>query len=223
MRRYGSAIFSVFLFLAGTPALAVALDKVDARAIWSRPHAANTSRCEGSDNNAHRQLACVAGEMASRGASAEAVAFTRRLAALTGQVGYLSKLRSYGQLALATVEWPFMENTNAHSDSDDYIVNGTPRIVAGSTGCADNDSSLIGSAAYRRLRRVHPDVTTWEGTEFVGESALPGGGERFVFSCPLGGYHAEAGRWNAIFALDFDVAGTFVGHKLLRISEGRAP
>jgi hypothetical protein len=197
-------------------------DRTDKRAIWYKPTGAEANRCEGNDNDTQRQLGCVIGIMQSSGASPQAIVFTRRLAAQTGNIGYLSKLTNYGPLALGTVEWPFMENTNAHSDSDFYILNGRPALVAGSTGCADNDPSLASNPSFQRLKRQHPNIMTWEGTVFVSERPLPDGGERFVFSCPLGEYHAAAGEWKAIFALDFDVGENFIGHRLLRISADRA-
>jgi hypothetical protein len=205
--------------LMATARMQRSIDGIDARAIWHEPAKVDATRCEGNDNDTRRQLACVVGIMKQSGAAEEAIAFTRRLAAQAREVGYISKLKEFGSVSLATVEWPFRRNTNAHSDIDFYILNGSPSLVGGSSGCADNDRSLVDSPDFKRLKRQHPDITTWEGTEFVGESILRGDGERFVFSCPLGESHADAGHWNAYFALDFNARGRLLGHTLLRISD----
>lgn len=220
MRRCSCAIFAGLVSSVCGVAFASDLtsERVDARAIWVVPHSVNPDKCEGNDSDLRHQVACVARLMNQSGASRQAVDFTRRLAAQTKNIGYLSKLRSFGPLALGTVEWPFMQNTNAHSDSGDYILNGNPEFISGTAGCADNDPSFLSSPAFQRLKHRHPNISTWEGTSFVSESALADGGASFVFSCPLGEFHAEAGRWNALIALDFDASGKFLGHKLIRIS-----
>lgn len=192
--------------------------RIDFRAVWTEPHGVDASRCDSPDASPPRQLACVLDMMRQGHATAEALAFTRWYAATANDIGYVSKLRDYGSTALATVELPLRRRTNAHTDSAFEILNGTPNPVHGDTGCADDDASLLASTDFQRLKQRHPNLSTWEGTDFVTEAALPGGAQRFVFSCPLGEYHAAAGQWLAFFALDFDAKGRFLGHRLLKIS-----
>lgn len=193
--------------------------KIDSRAIWTEPRGVDTSRCDGSDNSPGRQLACVLDMMRQAHAAPEALAFTRWYAATVKDIGYVSKLREYGSISLATVELPLRRKTNAHTDSAFEIVNGAPNPVHGNTGCSDSDAALEASRVFQRLKQQNPNLATWEGTGFVKETGLPGGAQRFVFSCPLGEYHAAAGEWLAFFGLDFDAKGRFLGHRLLKISE----
>lgn len=197
------------------------IGKIDARAIWTEPRGGDTSRCDSAGDALPRQLACILQMMRRARAASEAIAFTRWYAATSRDVGYLSKLRAYGPVSLATVELPLRRDTNAHTDRTFEIVNGIPNPVRGDVGCSDTDPSLHASRDFRRLKQHHPDLTTWEGTDFVNATMLPGGVQRFVFSCPLGEYHAAAGQWLAFFTLDFDAGGKFLGHRLLKISAAR--
>ncbi|HLY05704.1 MAG TPA: hypothetical protein VKR31_08155 [Rhizomicrobium sp.] len=194
------------------------IGRIDSRAIWIEPHGVDTGQCDSTDDALQRQLTCVLGKMQQAHASPEALAFTRWYAATSQDIGYVSKIRNYGPVSLATVELPLRRRTNAHTDSAFELVNGTPNPVHGDTGCSENDASLLASRDFQRLKEGRPNLTTWEGTDFVSAAMLPGGVQRFVFSCPLGEYHAAAGQWLAWFALDFDAGGHFLGHRLLKIS-----
>lgn len=196
------------------------MSKIDERAVWSEPKGVDTSRCDNPDNVFSRQLACMLAMMRQARASPEALAFARWYASTRKDIGYVSRLKPYGPVSLATVELPLRRNTNAHSDSAFEILNGIPNPVHGNTGCTDSDAVLRTAKDFQQLQRGHPDITTWEGTEFVSATALPGGVQRFVFSCPLGEYHAAAGQWFAFFALDFDARGKFLGHRLVKIAPG---
>lgn len=198
----------------------VPIGKIDARAIWTEPRGVDTSRCDNPDNVLRRQLDCVLNLMRHAHASPEALAFTRWYASVKQDIGYVTKIRVYGPVSLATVALPLRRNTNAHTDSAFEILNGTPNPVHGDTGCSDNDAQLLASRDFQRLEKQHPNISTWEGTGFANATTLPGGVQRFVFSCPLGDYHAAAGSWFAFFALDFDRRGKFLGHRVLRISPG---
>lgn len=211
------------VLLASQPAAArpsSVIGKIDSRAVWAEPRGVDTSRCDNADNVLQRQLDCVLNVMRQAHAAPEAMAFTRWYAATVNDIGYVSRLRDYGAVSLATVELPLRRNTNAHTDSAFEILNGTPNPVPGDTGCADDDAQLMASSDFQRLKKQHPGISTWEGTGFVKATALPGGVQQFVFSCPLGEYHAAAGSWFAFFALDFEARGKFLGHRLLNISAG---
>lgn len=200
---------------ADSPAL---IGRIDSHAVWTEPRGVDTSRCDNPDSVLQRQLACVLDKMRQAHASPEALAFTRWYATISRDIGYVSKLEVYGRVSLATVELPLRRSTNAHTDSAFEIVNGTPNPVHGDTGCSDTDAQLLASRVFQRLKKNHPELSTWEGTEFANATMLPGGVQRFVFSCPLGEYHAAAGQWLAFFALDFGERGKFLGHRLLKIS-----
>jgi hypothetical protein len=194
--------------------------RVGARALWHEPAGAGTTNCEGRDNDVRRQLHCVIVIMKQSGATGRAVEFTRRFSAKLGEICFLSNLQSFGPVALATVAVPFRRNTNAHTDSEFAIVNGDPGFIR----VDDNEavrSVLAGSPAFLQLKSKHPNIDIWEGTVFEGTHGLPGGGHQFVFSYPLGEYHAEAGRWNASVAFDFAPGGAFAGRKVLTITGQR--
>jgi len=194
--------------------------RLGARAIWREPAGAGTPACEGGDNDLRRQLRCVFDIMKSSGATKRAIEFARRCSAELGDVCYLSNLRSFGTVSLATLALSFRRNTNAHTDSEYAIVNGDPSFIR----VDDKEgvqSALNKSPAWLQLKRKHPNIDIWEGTTFVGAHMLPGGGCRLAFSYPLGTYHAEAGRWNASVAFDFGAGGAFAGRKFLQITGPR--
>lgn len=193
---------------------------LDVRAAWHEPAGAGTVNCEGQDNNVQRQLGCVVKIMKATGATPGAIGFARRCPALFGEICFISNLHSFGPLALVTVALPFRRNTNAHADSEFAIANGLPSFIRIDDRNA-LQSAFANNPAWLRLARKHPNMDIWEGTTFTGEHAMPGGAWRFVFSYPLGTYHAEAGRWNAAVAFTFAPDGTFAGRELLAITGPR--
>lgn len=190
------------------------------RAMWHEPAGAGTPNCEGRDDNVQRQLGCVVKLMKASGATPRAIGFARRCQVLFGEICFISNLQPFGPLALATIALPFRRNTNAHTDSEYAIANGAPDFIR----VDDRDAlqtALASNPAWLRLIRKHSNIDVWEGTAFSGAHAMPDGGWRFLFSYPLGTYHAEAGRWNASVAFDFAPGGRFAGRKLLAITGPR--
>ena len=193
---------------------------LDMRAVWHEPPGAGTAKCEGQDSNVQRQLGCVVKIMKATGATPRAIGFARHCPAVFDEICFISNLQPFAALAVATIALPFRRNTNAHTDSEFAIANGAPSFVR----VDDRDAlqpALAGNPAWLRLTRKHPNIDIWEGTTFTGAHSMPGGGWRFVFSYPLGTYHAEAGRWNAAIAFDFAPNGTFSGRRLLAITGPR--
>jgi hypothetical protein len=213
---------SVLLCVAGVAPRVAAQPSVfgpiGADAVWSEPTNVDVAKCYSGDIDTQRPVRCLLDMMRNAYASPEAMEFTQQFAAMPGgDVGYISTLRNYGRESIATVELPLMRDTNAHSDSTDIIVNGQPDIVI-TDDVSERTPALAQSAVWLHLKSRHPNINVWEGSSFKKSAPRTGHGERFIFAYPLGESHAEAGRWNALIAYDFDPQGNYLGRKLVGIS-----
>jgi hypothetical protein len=73
---------------------------------------------------------------------------------------------------------------------------------------------------YPAIARKSPRVELWGHADFKAMQALPGGGQRFIFSFVLlNGCHTCEVAGYAQVAFDFTAAGRFLGTKLLRLTE----
>ncbi len=183
---------------------------VDQRSVWSG--GADLSSCQTLSDDAGKR-SCLIVVMRRRGASPQAIEFTRDFKGLA----YISKFTAYGPVDLAIATSPFMANSN-----DSFIlVNGEPSMV----DVAEQASGqrLTKFAIYRAFKSAHANLDLWPlNGELKGRERLGCGGPRFIFSAPFKQCHACATVAEARLAYDFDPSGRFLGMRLLNISSATA-
>lgn len=158
------------------------------------------------------KIECVTAILRRAGATPEALAFT----AMLGGEGYLESFRQMGKVDLATVAYPLRANENEGF----MLVNGSPPTVQVEDFVHLKHIDIRKDPLYPAIARKFPRVELWGHADFKALQALPGGGQRFIFSFVLlNGCHACEVAGYAQVAFDFSAAGRFLGTKLLRLTE----
>jgi hypothetical protein len=197
------AAMALLIMLAGTEALAQP-DKVGPQAVWKLPRDLYGQFAACGD-----RLDCLMGVMKQGKASPEAMAFTRRMK----DNCYLEEFKKMGTVDLASVFFPGRANTNWAY----FLVNGSPWQVS----TEDIDKiDITKDPLYVSLSKRYKQIGCWAPAIFKEMQTLPDGGQRFVFAYTLiDGPHAGKRVGSAVAAFDFNRAGTFLGAKLLRLTE----
>jgi len=158
------------------------------------------------------KIECVISILRQAGATPEALAFTVML----GGEGYLESFRQMGKVDLATVAYPLRANENEGF----MLVNGSPPTIQVEDFVHLKHIDIRKDPLYPAIARKFPRVEPWGHADFKAVQALPGGGQRFIFSFVLlNGCHACEVAGYAQVAFDFSAAGGFLGTKLLRLTE----
>jgi len=159
-------------------------------------------------------LDCLLQVMRKHNASPQTIAFTEQL---QGE-GYMSSFEEKGIVDLAMVIYPIRANDNFQP----VLVNGQPGIVHIEDVW---HTDLSADQLYPSLIARYPEMTLWGGDNgFAGLEQIPGGGQSFKISYSLvDGCHACEVVGTAFIAFDFDSSGTFIGTRLLGLSEGHQP
>ncbi len=166
--------------------------------------------------------ACFLKEMRAKGASSEAVAFSRTLYENSnGLIGFLRRFRKAGKVDTAYVEYVFRANENLAC----YLVNGTPALIDVDNFKLLAMDSLENDSRYKALEARYPKLSIWPGDRFTGREplvqTLPQAGQRFIVSYWLqNGCHACERIGEVQFAFDFDRAGKLLGTRLISVEAG---
>jgi len=151
---------------------------------------------------------CLPEFMRKAGASAQALAFTKRL---KGE-GFLRRFDAAGPVGVAYVHYPFRANAN----DGVLLVNGRPATVDVS------DPALLKplekDPRVETIRVAEPQSTIWATDPGGPTTLMRGEGRRFVFSFPMRTCHACENLAVARVAYDFDKDGKFLGVRLLGVT-----
>jgi hypothetical protein len=182
--------------------------RIDKRSVWSG--GGDFSSCQTILDDGGKR-SCLIALMRRRGASPQAIEFTRGYKDLA----YISKFTAYGPVDLAIATSPFMANSN-----DSYIlVNGAPSVVDVAEQASDR--RLTKYPVYRAFKSAHANLDLWPlDGELNRQERLGGGGRRFVFSTSFRHCHACVTIAEVQLAYDFDRSGRFLGTKLVNITNG---
>lgn len=159
---------------------------------------------------------CFYAEMKSAGASQEAVAFARSLAAKG--IGYLRAFREMGRVDIAYVEYSF----RADELKGVLLVNGSPPMLDVDDPRFLSQEDLRASADYNGLLRKYPRFTVWPGDRHApnavaAESSVDNGQIFKVNYVLLDGCHACAKIGEAVVSFRFDSSGRFRETKILSV------
>ncbi len=193
---------------------------VSQRAVWPANNGTVRQARESCQTLAFPQLgACFVKQMQQSGASAEAVAFIRRLE----NQAFLQKFQDTGRVDIAWILYPFRANEN----SGCLLVNGTPWKVDVDDLSQLPRVQLNANSAWKSLVAAHPRATLWSGDRsgFTGVTPArgPNGGQRFVVDYRvLDGCHACARLGVVHYAFDFDATGKFLGAAFVDVQAARA-
>jgi hypothetical protein len=150
---------------------------------------------------------CLMSFMRANGASSDALDFTR----LVRGEGFLAGLKKIGPVDLATVVFPFRANSNEEL----ALVNGDPLFVDVTKSLEQSDFEK--EPSFGAVLENHRNAG-WEGDvpAFQKVEALPGGGQRFVFSFLVrDGCHACEAVAKGWLAADFGPSAKYRGLQLL--------
>ncbi|HEY0269422.1 MAG TPA: hypothetical protein VGC10_00360 [Sphingomonas sp.] len=154
--------------------------------------------------------ACLVATMRRTGASAAAIAFTKRLIAKNDS-GYISAWREAGPIGIATVTYPFRANTNQ----------GTMLIPATGDPIDADGYDLTAAdkarADYRAAQAQHPDAFPVPPGD-VAVTSGAGGGTRILVTTATADCHACAPNGSIVVAYDFDAAGRFLRAGLVMVA-----
>ncbi|MBF0526521.1 MAG: BON domain-containing protein [Deltaproteobacteria bacterium] len=194
------------------------------QAVWSPPGG------EGAWKDIHEKcqmrtggydMACITSMMQKKGASTEAVNFTKMMK--SSQKGdadavYMSQFRKMGRVDLAETISP---TWNSPVSPEFILVNGSPEVVQLWDNVRDID--IKKDSLYQTIASRFPKVELWPTTWFNGMQPLPPEGQRFVFDFILmNGCRACDIAGAAEIAFDFDGTGKFLGTKLVRLVDSEA-
>ncbi len=159
---------------------------------------------------------CFRKVMRESGASAEAVAFARRVES----EAWMHAFRDTGRVDVAYVTYPFRANENQGV----LLVNGEPGLVDVDNAGSPLEGLLEKDPVYSGLARRFPGISLWPGDRYtrgfpVMES-LPGGGQRFYAGYLLrDGCHACKEIGSAMVAFEFSAEGRFLGKRLMMVTD----
>ena len=156
---------------------------------------------------------CFINQMATGGAPANAVTFTRMLYEQSdGMVGIMSMFKKYGPVDAAQVLYPLRANDNYAL----LLVNGDPKILDVDDLQKLDQSAMQQDAMYASIKKNFPNATLFPGDRSGNEpwprvQPLPNGGQQFMVSYPLlDGCHACKRLGVVRFGWDFDASGKFL-------------
>jgi hypothetical protein len=165
------------------------------------------------------ERSCLLKIMRAGGASQRAMAFTRwYYAAFDGDSAFIVHVRKsrFGAVSIASVELPGRANDNFI-----YIfVNGTPMFVNPNNVFDHAPAPWAKNKAFLAIAKTHPNANVFPEEALVGESARPGGSQRYRFAFPIvDGCHACA-RVGIVY-VDYDFAhdGSAAGSSVNAIHE----
>jgi hypothetical protein len=210
--RLAAALLGALL-AGGVSVCAQAAERVTAAAVWRPAHGFMQRfhrQCDGRTGSQFE--ACFAAAMAQAGASPAALAFTRRL----DNEAYLEALdQTAGPVAVAHVFYPFRANEN-----DAWLlVNGVPPLIDVDDRRYLDLAAMRSSPAYAGIRRSHPKVSFWPGDRGPAAPQIGENGREFVVGYVLRDLcHACATIGHVRFAFEFDVAGKFLGTRLISVA-----
>lgn len=187
--------------------------KIGASAVWQLPAQFMRTAHAACDASSTDYAECMIGQMASAGAPADAVQFSRDLYKESdGQFGIMTGFQDEGSVAFAWVTYPLRANTN----SGFLLVNGRPRMIDVEDLKALDVKTMKHSGQFRNLKAQFPNVDVWpgdrDGKMWPNSQVGPHGGIQFTVSYPLrNGCHACARAGDAIFNWNFDGTRKFLG------------
>ena len=122
----------------------------------------------------------------------------------------------FGAVSIASVELPGRANDNFM-----YIfVNGTPMFVNPNNVFDHAPAPWAKNKAFLAIAKTHPNANVFPEEAFVGESARPGGGQRYRFAFPIvDGCHACARVGIVYVGYDFAHDGSAAGSSVTAIHE----
>jgi hypothetical protein len=153
---------------------------------------------------------CVINQMASAGASADAVGFTRELHKQNGEVGIMSSFQKVGPVDIAWVSYPLRSTYGL------LLVNGKPRMINVEDLRLLDQKGMQQSFQFQDLRNQFPKVGLWpgdrDGKTWPNSQTGSNGGLQFIVGYPLrNGCQSCANAGSALFAWNFNPAGKFIG------------
>lgn len=155
---------------------------------------------------------CLLRTMRASGASSKAIAFTRWYYASSQDnesafIDHLTKPR-FGAVSIASMELPGRANNNFIY----ILVNGTPAVVNPDEAFAETGSPWANDGTFLAIKKGHSNAWVFPQEDFAGESALPGGGQRFTIAVPIvDGCHACARLGIVYIGYDFGPLGSAKG------------
>jgi hypothetical protein len=156
------------------------------------------------------EQACLLRAMQAGGATSKAIAFTRWYYTFSeGDSVFIDRLLKsrFGVVSIAQIELPGRANTNLI-----YIfVNGMPAVINAEDGFTTK-LPWMKNAAFLAIKGAHRNAAVFPNEDFVGESARPNGGQRFMFAAPIvNGCHACARVGIVYVGFDFGPLGAAKG------------
>lgn len=188
--------------------------KIDQGAVWQMPDAFRTAvlkKC-GDAIQPPSFAQCFLDHMAEGGAPAQAVAFTRELYKLNGEVGILYGFHRVGPVDIAWVNYPLRANTNYGL----LFVNGQPRILDAEDLKLLDQKTMEQDPQFQNTKAQFPKVSVWpgdrDGQTWPNSQPGPNGGVQFTVGYPLiNGCHACERAGSALFNWNFGPQGKFLG------------
>jgi len=155
---------------------------------------------------------CFMNQMAAGGASLQAVAFTRELYKVSGDVGIMNGFHKVGPVDIAWINYPLRANTNYGL----LFVNGQPPIINVEDLKLLDQKAMEQDPEFQNTKAQFPNVAVWpgdrDGTTWPNSQSGPNGGVQFTVGYPLiNGCHACARAGFALFNWNFDASGKFTG------------
>ncbi|MGB8886742.1 MAG: hypothetical protein WCC87_08455 [Candidatus Korobacteraceae bacterium] len=204
----------LFLVIVMLTPFALAQSKpgsITAAAVWQPANLATTQAACGKSTGASLET-CVTGQMTKAGASPDAVAFTRELYQLNGQVGILSGFNKVGPVDIAFVTYLFQANPSHGL----LLVNGQPPILNVEDLKLLDQNGLQQSFQFQDLKNQFPQVALFpgdrDGKTWPNSQTGSNGGLQFVIGYPLrNGCPTCAHAGFALFQWNFDPSGKFTG------------
>jgi hypothetical protein len=204
-------VFLVVVML--TPFVLAQSGSIGASAVWQPANgfvATAQAACAKSSGSPLQN--CLIDQMSKAGASADAIAFTRELYKLNGEVGILSGFNKVGPVDVAFVAYPFQANPGHGL----LLVNGQPRMVNAEDLSLLDQKGLQGSFQFQDLENQYPKVAIFPGDRngktWPNSQTGSNGGLQFVIGYPLrNGCPTCAHAGFALFQWNFDPSGKFTG------------
>ncbi len=156
------------------------------------------------------EQACLLRAMQAGRATSKAIAFTRWYYIFSeGDSAFIDRLvkSRFGVVSIAQIELPGRANTNWI-----YIfVNGMPTVINPEEAFTTK-LPWTRNAAFLTIKKAHPNAGVFPNEDLVGESARPGGGQRFTIAAPIvDGCHACARIGIVYVGFDFGPLGAAKG------------
>jgi len=210
-----SLLLACALFASCMISQAQAQQKIGPSAVWKMPDALRTTilkKC-GDATQPPPFADCFINQMATGGAPAPAVDFTRELYKVSGgDIGLLYGLHQVGPVDIGWVFYPLRANTNYGL----FFLNGDPRILNVEDLKLLDQSAMQQDPQFQNTKAQFPQVAVWpgdrDGTSWPNSQAGPNGGIQFTVGYPLiNGCHACERVGFAMFNWNFGAQGKFLG------------